>query len=155
MKKNKVFSLLEFKDGLLYWKSDLNKSGIRAGHRAGHTNKNGYRYIRIFGKRYLEHRLVWFLYYGVWPAGELDHINQVKHDNRIENLREVTRSQNCHNTPKHRDNTYGHKGVTLFKKTGKYSARIMIDGVARHLGYYDSPEEAGKAYEKAAKEVYS
>ena len=64
---------------------------------AGNSNVNGYVYIKVMGKRYMAHRLAWLYHYGEWPVNEIDHINNIKDDNRICNLRDVTHSENQQN----------------------------------------------------------
>lgn len=82
---------------------------------------------------------------------DTDHINHNKLDNRRENLRICTRSQNKQNQPKRADNTSGYKGVSWDKKYGKYKAYIKADGVLKHLGMYYKTEDAARAYNRAAK----
>lgn len=75
--------------GHLYWSA--------TGERAGNIQDKGYRTIEIDGGRYYAHRVVWFHTHGVWPENDLDHINRERDDNRIANLRDVTRSENNRN----------------------------------------------------------
>ncbi len=84
----------------------------------------------------------------------VDHINGHRADNRKANLREATRSQSEHNKPKYRNNTSGFKGVSLHKQTGKWSARIWLQGKMRSLGLFDSPESAFEAYRRSANELH-
>lgn len=114
----------------------------------------GYRIIAIrdgaFRKEYGAHRLAWFYVYGVWPKGQLDHINGKRDDNRIANLREATRSQNGANRAANSNNTSGLKGVSLHKATGKWRSDIYVEGKALFLGYHESLASAGAAYDLAA-----
>lgn len=75
--------------GHLYW--------IGTGERAGAIQDKGYRTIEVDGKAYYAHRIAWFHHYGKWPEEDLDHINRSRDDNRIENLRDVSRSENNRN----------------------------------------------------------
>lgn len=85
------------------------------------------------------------------PEGKLiDHINMDKLDNRRENLRVCTNSENLYNRPKNKNNTSGYKGVTWFKRDSKWRAAIMIDRKMNHLGYFEDVVEAAKAYDIAA-----
>ena len=92
--------------------------------------------------------------YGHWPEKEIDHINCVKDDNRIANLRIATRGDNCHNSSKPRNNTSGFKGVDYHKHTKKWRARITVNDGQISLGYYHTPEEAHQAYCRKAKELF-
>jgi len=127
---------------------------VKVGDIAGTLHPNGYRYIKINGKRYLEHRLAWLYVHGEWPEDMIDHINGIKDDNRIENLRESTRSENGMNRSKQINNTSGYKGVTWNKAAQKWHTQIMINNKQKYLGYFDSPEEAYAAYCKAAEELH-
>ncbi len=116
---------------------------------------NKYKKVCINGKYYREHRLIWEQHYGKIPAGmDIDHINQDKSDNRIENLRLATRSQNKANSKKHSDNKSGYKGVTYYKKYNKWMAQISHHYKKKTIGYFDTPEEAYEAYKKTAEEIF-
>lgn len=138
--------------GIFRWKSPRQK--IKVGDVAGTLNHNGYRFIKINGKLYLEHRLAWLYVYGEWPKDMIDHVNGTRDDNRIENLREATRSENKWNQTKPITNTSGYKGACWHKASQKWDARIAINNKRKHLGLFDSPEEAYEAYCKAAKELH-
>lgn len=116
---------------------------------AGDVDAKGYWRLRVNGKRYLAHRLAFFYVNGVWPVHEVDHINCVRTDNRWENLREATPQQNKHNTKCHADSKTGIKGVDI-SSSGKWRARIRIDGKEKHLGNFHSVAEAVSAYRQAA-----
>ena len=95
----KIENFLEYNNetGYVYWKCDRRPT-IKKGDRAGTLKEGLYRVIKIFGKIHYEHRLAWFLYYGSFPKGCIDHINGNKVDNRIANLRDVTQKENVRNT---------------------------------------------------------
>lgn len=137
-------------DGLFRYTS--NRQAKKIGDVAG-TDHLGYIRISLDGKRYLAHIMAWLYCFEELPENELDHINGNKSDNRLDNLREATRSQNIMNTKARSDNKSGVKGVKL-QPNGKYSARIIIKGKEKHLGTFNSIEEAAQAYEIAAKEVF-
>lgn len=120
---------------------------------AGSLQPDGYRRIKYKRRQYLAHRLVWFYVNGVWPQGDIDHINRSRSDNRISNLREATRSQNVFNSDNSR-NTSGFRGVHYAKKQGNWIAQIKVDGKGMHLGSFDTPEQASLAYQKAAGEHF-
>jgi hypothetical protein len=116
----------------------------RAGKVAGNIDcLDGYRKIGIDGRLYRAHRLVWMHVYGTWPEGEVDHINQVKSDNRLENLRVATRTENARNAPVRRDNTSGHPGI----RQRSNSWRAFIGN--RCLGTFQTLERAIEARKEA------
>ena len=117
---------------------------VRAGAVAGTVKKNGYLQISVNKRLYLAHRLAFALHYGRWPTLTIDHINMIKTDNRICNLREATDSQNQINRTRNSDNTTGYKGVT--KHRGKYVARASINNKQKYLGTFSTPELAHAAY---------
>lgn len=133
----------EYRNGGLWVIRKFN-SGVKVGDRAGSFLIDGYRQVRVKGKQYREHHLVWLWHHGYLPK-ELDHINCVRDDNRIENLRECTRAQNMQNRKfPMRTNKLGALGVT--KHYNKFRAAITIDGNKTHLGLFDTLEEAKTAY---------
>ena len=114
----------------------------------------GYLTGKIMGNRYLTHRVAWFLHYGQWPQGEIDHINGNKSDNRIKNLRDVTTSQNQMNRGKPVNNKSGFKGVFWHKSGKKWCASIGINGRNIYLGLFESKSEANDAYMYASKKLH-
>lgn len=112
---------------------------------------NGYRFGAVNYRNCFAHRVAWAIYHGEWPKNGIDHINGCKTDNRIENLREANKSENSINTGIRVDNTSGHKGVSWRKDRRKWRARISFDGSERHLGSFDSYDDAVAAYDAAAK----
>jgi hypothetical protein len=115
-------------------------------------DKDGYIVVSVDRKNYREHRLIWLYHYGQFPQNDIDHINWVRDDNRIENLRDVTKSQNKQNSPVQKNNKCGVKGVWLHKQTKKWCASIYVNGKNKYIGSYKSLEEAEVAY-KAAKKI--
>ena len=100
------------------------------------------------------HRIAWFLYYGSWPKDLLDHINGIKDDNKIKNLREATKNQNEMNKKKRSDCSSKYKGVCWSKEKQKWTSYIRINRRRKHLGVYASEEEAAGAYDKAARKLF-
>lgn len=137
--------------GIFTWK--VARGSKAAGSLAG-TDNRGYLVTRLFRVGYANHRLAWLYMYGKFPELDIDHINRVKHDNRIVNLREATASQNQQNTTAHRDSTTGVKGVSWSKRSRRYRAAISVGGKRTIIGYYGSISEAAIAYAKAADSLH-
>ncbi len=116
----------------------------------GTSGKDGYRLLGIDRRMHMVHRCVWALVHGKWPNGEIDHINRIKDDNRIENLREATREENAQNGPMRRHNTSGYKGVWKMKAHDLWCAEIGFQGERIKLGYFRTPQEAALMYQEAA-----
>ena len=129
---------------------------LRNGKSCGSMLKNGYRTISIKSKLYYEHRLVWLYHYNKWPSDRIDHINGIRDDNRIANLRNVTPGENTQNQRAPRsDNTSGYLGVSFSKAAGKWVAGIGVGRKRIHLGCFDCPETAHLAYIKAKREMHA
>ena len=133
--------------GVFTWKVSPRNRTL-PGDIAGRKNTNGYLIVTVDQQTVRLHRVAWALTHGRWPEADIDHINGVRDDNRLDNLREATRGQNCQNTGRRTDNSSGVKGVHLRKDTGKYSASIMVDGKTSYLGSFDTLEEAKMAREQ-------
>ena len=117
-------------------------------------DRDGYILNFIQGKVYREHRLIWLYVYGELPNGILDHINRIKSDNRIKNLRIVSHSENKQNTEKQANNKSGLKGVWFHKNTKKWCSSIQVDKKNYHLGSFLNKEDAYEAYKNAAKKLH-
>lgn len=107
--------------------------------------KDGYLRVGVCGYRYRAHRLAWFYHYGEWPEGEIDHINGIRYDNRISNLRVVSRSDNRMNCAKSSKNTSGFIGVTWDKSKSKWQASIQVGGKQIHIGRFVDINDAAEA----------
>ena len=114
------------------------------GHNAG-TIVDGYIRIIINEERCLAHRLAWMYVYGEWPPGEIDHINRVRSDNRIANLRVCNRLQNCNNKNLNSNNKSGASGVYFERESGKWCSQVRHQGKQIRIGRYDSKDDAIKA----------
>lgn len=128
--------------GHLTWIKKLNKGTVLYS-RAGSEMKNGYRCVKLFGRKYLEHRLIWCWVYGDYPSQHLDHINHQRNDNRISNLREVTISENARNR-RTRDSKTGEKGIWYCKRRKRYIAEIVLYGKKVYQASFIDPDEAVK-----------
>ena len=145
----KVKELFDYQDGELFWKKPgPNK---RTDRPAGAVNRDGYRRIKYMYKLYAVHRLVW-TYHGNDPVDFIDHINGDVLDNRIENLRAATHSQNCMNRRLRFDSKSGVKGVTW--KKNKWHACVTLDYKVYSAGYFDNKEDAIAAVDKLRKELH-
>ncbi len=145
--QERLKELLEYdqKTGVFSWLVDrggVAKKGVRAGFKC----KSGYRAIKIDHRWYQEHRIIWLYVNGVLPKEQIDHINRVKDDNRLCNLRGVTSAQNSFNQNMHVTNTSGYVGVSWHNPLGKWKANIRINKRNKHLGYFDDPQKAHLAY---------
>jgi hypothetical protein len=130
--------------GKLIWKKSANKSVI--GKEFGLITKMGYRYGSFQQKGFFAHRLIWLFMTGDWPKNQIDHINTIKDDNRFINLREADDYiQQC-NRPKQKNNTSGYKGVSFNKNSNKWISKIYHRHQQILLGYFDTKEQAYKAY---------
>lgn len=144
----RVRELLDYdpETGVFRWK-DSRSQAVEVGSVAGSLDKHtGYIRIGVARNYVAAHRLAWLWVHGRWPDGELDHKNRVRSDNRLENLREATRSQNTVNATVR--NATGYRGVKRHK--GSYVARIKANGKQVELGYFRSAEAAHARYVQAA-----
>lgn len=148
---SRLHELLHFVDGKLLWR--VNRRGpVKAGDEAGCLKKNGYMRIVVDGTRLWMHRVVWAMHNDKWPDGEIDHINGVRHDNRIENLRCVTAAINQQNQKSLRRNKSGLLGVQ--KGCNRYYARINVSDKQINIGSFPTAEAAHAAYVAVKREVH-
>lgn len=139
--------------GVFTWRLAVSRN-VRVGGVAGNITASGYRVIRISGRGYPAHRLAWLYTTDTLPMFQLDHINGVKDDNRISNLREVTAAQNTQNRVRPQGaNPY--LGVYWYAQRRKWRALIVVGGRAKHLGLFTTPEEARAVYLAAKAELHS
>lgn len=139
MTKDQLNQLFTYKNGELIW--NFPRKRINVGNIAGTILQNGYRSVVIDGKRYLNHRLIYTMFFGFCPK-EIDHINGIKHDNRIENLRESNRSTNMQNTKLLKNNTSGCKNVYWHELTKKWKVQFSVNKKRMFFGSFDDIELA-------------
>jgi hypothetical protein len=136
--------------GRLTWRVKVAQP-VKVGDNAGCRHTDGYTIVRVSGKRYLAHRLAWLYVYGVWPSMCIDHINGIKSDNRLCNLRDVevkTNNQNVNAARK--DSVSGVQGV---RRVGnRFEARMRVNGQKKCLGFFASEEEARAEYMRAKRQ---
>jgi len=133
--------------GLFTWIKTSKMSRRKPGDVAGGTNSEGYRQIGVLSRYYFAHRLAWLYVHGEWPPGCIDHINGIRTDNSMCNLRVVSVRENNFNIRAIRAKS-GHIGVYQ-KSQGSFFASIKADGKHRGLGSFKSAEEASIAYQTA------
>lgn len=112
-----------------------------AGKEAFTARNVGYRYGAVDGRLYLAHRVIWKMVHGNDPK-QIDHINGIRSDNRLENLRSVEEVENHKNQQLHAHNTSGVCGVSFDRSRGKWEAHVTVGNRKQHLGRFASIEEA-------------
>ncbi len=132
--------------GLFTWAKDVSRN-VKAGFTAGSLNSSGYLRITVNRKAYYAHRLAWIFTTGEQPKGFIDHIDGCKSNNAFNNLREVTPSENLQNQRKaNQDNQSGLLGAHWHIGCNKFHSQIGLNGKYKHLGYFNTAEEAHAAY---------
>ena len=153
-----VKELFDYKDGELYWKKPLNSTMRKRkyydlGDKAGKQHSAGYVQICLNRRLYLAHRLIFLWHHGYLPR-VLDHIDGNRLNNKIENLRAATYSENQFNRKIGKNNTSGHKGISWSLQYQKWLARIWCHGKAIYLGKYDNLDDAVKAVKLKREELH-
>lgn len=142
----------DIETGVFTWRTSP-RTPCKVGRVAGSRDVHGYLQLNIGGSVLKVHRLAWLYVNGEWPAGDIDHINGVRSDNRMCNLRVVTNAINCQNK---RDplpaNKAGFLGVS--PNNGLWRAKIQLNRKQHHLGYFKTPEEAHEAYLEAKRRLH-
>jgi hypothetical protein len=162
-----VNQALIYQDGSLYWRErprehfasyraykiwNTRFPGEEAGWACFRESENCYRWvICLSGKDIYRSIIVWAMHHGKWPPYDVDHIdNSNPLNDRINNLRLATRSQNNANRGKQSNNTSGFKGVHWDGFTSRWKAEITVNRKNINLGRFDKPEDAHAAYREAA-----
>lgn len=134
------------------------RTGRPIGKPAGYIASKGYRYIGVDRRIYRAARLAWLYMTGEWPPEQIDHINNVRDDDRFANLRKATPSQNSANGLRYSTNTSGFKGVSQSRRDAlrprPWRAEIRFKGKGYHLGFFATPEAAHAAYCDAARRFF-
>lgn len=153
--RDRVRELLNYdpKTGEFTWKVRTSNR-VKVGDVAGVKGINGYIFLSIENTKVLAHRVAWFYVYGKWPPEFIDHINGVRDDNRLDNLRLASASQNTSNGVLRSTNTSGYRGVSWSKEKKKWVARIVKNHKQHVLGYFRTKEDAHIAYLEAARELH-
>lgn len=122
---------------------------IKIGNIAGGLDKYGYIKIQLNCKTYKAHRLAFLYMTGEFPKNQVDHINHNRNDNRWENLRGVSKTENGQNRSKQSNNKSGFTGVSWHKSMGKWIVHIKANGKILHLGYFKNKDKAIKKRKEA------
>jgi len=136
-----LHEIFEYRDGELFWRVNSGNRKNLAGSRLKTINNHGYLTVCIQQKQYLVHRVIYSMFYGDFD-GLIDHIDGNRLNNRIENLRLATHSQNSFNSKLYKNNKTGIKGVSYVAKDDKFIARCQTKGQSKYLGSFDSLEQA-------------
>ena len=147
--------LLDFnpETGELCWRIAPRHQRIEPGQSAGYVGRRGYLRIRIDGAAHQAHRLAWMHHHGTPPLGDIDHIDGDRLNNRIANLRDVSKFTNQQNQVNRR--FVGATGLTgVTRQRNKFEARISANGVSHHLGMFETAEAAHLAYLGAKKRLH-
>lgn len=137
-----LHELFDYSGGKLFWKVRP-ASCIQIGDEVGSTNdsKYGYLRVRLRDRRYMVHSLIFMYHHGYMP-NLVDHIDGNSENNKIENLREATHSQNGLNKKVRSDSSTGVKNVTFHKPNSKWAVGLSVNGKRKHIGYFDDLELA-------------
>lgn len=140
--------------GNIFWRKPANNKR-KKNNLAGCLQADGRVRIKFKGKNYYAYRIAWLLSQGRWPTGQIDHIDGNPSNNRLSNLRDVSKSVNQQNR-KHCNTTNQSKllGVSSHKQTGKFQAEIKICGASKYLGLFATPQEAHAAYLKEKRNLH-
>lgn len=134
--------------GVFTWRlQPVCRPRLRPGQLAGMLNSDGYWRLKIDSVAHLAHRVAWLYVHGRWPTGFIDHINGIRSDNRLCNLREATRSENARNRSLRKDNSSGVVGVHFDRRNGKWIATGSVDGAHYVLGRFSAMQDAVAARE--------
>lgn len=141
--------IFDYANGKIYWKI---KPAVRVkiGDEAGTMHHTGYLTVMYLGKRYPVHVIIYEMHNGPIPPGMvIDHDDRNRINNYPSNLKLTDHAGNMRNKSKDKRNTSGVTGVRWYEKLGKWNARISINGKIKHLGYFDTIEEAAEARQRA------
>jgi len=143
------------RSGSLLWKKPPSKSSVKSGTAAGGIKSGGYISIKLNGLDYKAHRLVYVWHLGEIPStAQIDHVDGNKANNRIENLRICSASENGRNRPAQANNTEGLKGAYLHENGRSWQSVIRFQRTNHFLGLYKTKEEAHRAYVTAARAIH-
>jgi len=146
---NDLFRYDKVSGKLTWWNHPI--SEVKRGDEAGTPRPDGYRMVGFNYKTYLVHRVIWCMVYGSWPEKHIDHINRIRDDNRLKNLRLASRGENNRNHETRDDNQTGYSGVSYDARSINYpwKAGYGFEGTWERLGSFRTKREAVEARRKA------
>jgi len=139
--------------GLLYIKNSTNPR-TKVGEICGYRGPNGYLRVKINYKPFMVHRVIWAMVHGAWPKEMIDHINGARDDNRLENLRDATCSENLWNQGIAKNNKSGVKGVSWSAQNQKWKAVVKFKRKPNFIGYFNTLEDADAAIREAREKLH-
>lgn len=150
----KLSALLRYDadSGKFFWL--CNRGRAKVGKEAGMRWSTGYVKVTVFGKHYLAHRLAWLFCHGEFPSFDIDHVNGIKTDNRITNLRPALPFENQQNQRANKKSKTKIRGVFPSSTPNKWDVRIRHLGKYIYLGCYNSIDEAVAARLAAEKKYH-
>jgi hypothetical protein len=140
--------------GMLLWRNASSRN-VKPWQEAKAPNGHGYYSVKINNKSYLVHRVIWLYVYGNFPQSDIDHKNRIRNDNRLCNLRAVTRTDNCQNISLPSHNKSGHLGVSWFKSHNCWTVYVKVDKKNKWLGYYKNLDAAIAARKAGEAKYYN
>ncbi len=138
--------------GAITWRTA--RGPRRCGDEAGYIDRHGYRRVCVLGRKLYSHHIAFALSVGAWPSERIDHRNGDRQDNRAENLRPASQSENIANARTRSDNSSGVKGVYWHRASKKWLAQIKIQGKRHYLGVFENIDAAAAAYKSAAMSAF-
>ena len=155
LSKDLLHELFEYKDGKLYWKKRPSPKSVKVvpGNKAGTLCNNFYWQVSINKEFYYSHRIIFAMFHGYFPDS-VDHIDGNRSNNKIENLRQATQTQNNYNSFIRSDNTSGYKNVYWDKRSNKWLVIVKVERKNKHIGYFKDINMANNAAILARKQYY-
>lgn len=154
MTQSEALELFDYKDGILYWKKKAHKTGPDyTGCIAGCVNMHGRTIVKVNRKTWLVHRIIFLMFNGYLPEF-IDHADRNKLNNRIDNLRDATYSQNNANRSVQKNNKCGLKGIYKRKNRNVWVVRVGVGIKRKYIGGYQTKEEAHEVYKREVVKIY-
>lgn len=144
--QNRLKEVLDYSPDTGVFKRRLKQTGVRQGSVSGSLSKEGYLVTSVDGKIYKCHRLAWLYMTSTWPAGQIDHLNGNRSDNRFANLRDVSQLDNVQNQRNAQRSNKSTRVLGTFKNGSGFAARIAHNGTKIYLGTFRTIDEASAAY---------